>query len=398
MARLEFCDYNVNVDNPQKHLDIMETYVSFRVTTKVKGKEEERSSDDSEYIVRRRYNDFLWLRSKLIEAFPALVVPALPAKHSVLGQLDRYSRPFIMCRMALLHSYLNRIAAHPVFSSCPALQIFLTAKSSEFLMHSKGSNGLLNKLSGSLNTLAGYLPKHTVMYSEFDNVRQYVNGLSLKISGLYSLTVKVHRDRQELASDLEEGKKAISLWAKHESGLSTPLNAIQTAIGTVIACQNAELIQNYTPKVENPFDEYLHYVDAVKEALDRRDSIQLAYESSVEDSNRKHTEKAQLENCSNGFGQKFWGISKKDKIDKLESEMPSIDKMVEERHDQMEIANEGLRAELERWNEEKRTELKGILGNLAQQHIHYYQSCLQTWEETLATIKSNSALAKGSQE
>lgn len=31
--------------------------------------------DDSEYSVRRRYNDFLWLRQKLEETYPAHLVP-----------------------------------------------------------------------------------------------------------------------------------------------------------------------------------------------------------------------------------------------------------------------------------------------------------------------------------
>lgn len=30
---------------------------------------------EMEYVVRRRYNDFVWLRQKLIDAFPTHVVP-----------------------------------------------------------------------------------------------------------------------------------------------------------------------------------------------------------------------------------------------------------------------------------------------------------------------------------
>lgn len=31
--------------------------------------------DETEYIVRRRYNDFIWLRQKLVEAFPTHLIP-----------------------------------------------------------------------------------------------------------------------------------------------------------------------------------------------------------------------------------------------------------------------------------------------------------------------------------
>lgn len=31
--------------------------------------------DEALYVVRRRYNDFLWLRQKLVEAFPTHLIP-----------------------------------------------------------------------------------------------------------------------------------------------------------------------------------------------------------------------------------------------------------------------------------------------------------------------------------
>jgi len=31
--------------------------------------------DETEYVVRRRYNDFIWLRQKLVEAFPTHLIP-----------------------------------------------------------------------------------------------------------------------------------------------------------------------------------------------------------------------------------------------------------------------------------------------------------------------------------
>lgn len=40
---------------------------------------------EMEYVVRRRYNDFVWLRQKLIDAFPTHVVPV-----SILQPLLNY--------------------------------------------------------------------------------------------------------------------------------------------------------------------------------------------------------------------------------------------------------------------------------------------------------------------
>lgn len=67
----ENMDLCVKIDNPQKHLDTLETYITFRLTTKVARIE----FSENEYIVRRRYNDFIWLRQKLIESHPIHIIP-----------------------------------------------------------------------------------------------------------------------------------------------------------------------------------------------------------------------------------------------------------------------------------------------------------------------------------
>lgn len=64
-------DISVRIDNPQKHLETLETYITFTITTKVVRIE----YAENEYIVQRRYNDFLWLRQKLVECHPFYIVP-----------------------------------------------------------------------------------------------------------------------------------------------------------------------------------------------------------------------------------------------------------------------------------------------------------------------------------
>lgn len=67
----ENSDLCVKVDNPQKHLDTLETYITFRITTRVARIE----FSDNEYVVRRRYNEFAWLRQKLVECHQFCIVP-----------------------------------------------------------------------------------------------------------------------------------------------------------------------------------------------------------------------------------------------------------------------------------------------------------------------------------
>ncbi|XP_014278980.1 sorting nexin-7 isoform X1 [Halyomorpha halys] len=381
----DFQEYEVSVDNPQKHLDPMETYISFRVTTKVKQK-----SKEEEFIVRRRYSDFLWLRNKLFESFPTLVVPGLPAKHSVLEQLDRYSRPFIMTRMSMLHTFMQRVASHPVFSCSPVLKTFLTAKSAEFNMQAKAGPGLFDRLSGSIQNFKGYIPRHGHLYPEFEAVRVYVNNLSQKLSSLLSVSSRMHRERTELSLELEDAKRALDNWSYNEPELSQGICGVRKAIESVATLQKIHLLQTYHPLLENPLEEYLNYIEAVKEALTRRDAIQYNYENSIEETNKKRGEILQLEalNNNNGsFGMKLWRSSNREKLQKLKEEVPVLDRVVEENHDKVEIANESMKADLARWNTEKRSEIKDILNRITEQHVLYYEESLHAWEKALETLK-----------
>ncbi|CAG2067497.1 unnamed protein product, partial [Timema podura] len=61
------------------------------------------------------------------------------------------------------------------------------------------------------------------------------------------------------------------------------------------------------------------------------------------------------------------------KLQKLEQTIPQLVKQVEENQDKVECANENLRADLERWNKEKKNDLKTIFLALANQQIKYYE-------------------------
>lgn len=52
----------------------------------------------------------------------------LPGKHTLLGQLDRYSKDFILLRMKALNVFIKRVIEHPILNCNEQLRIFLTAK------------------------------------------------------------------------------------------------------------------------------------------------------------------------------------------------------------------------------------------------------------------------------
>lgn len=125
----EGVDIASRVDEPQKVVEPWGTYVTFRVRTKStrwssKGADQ---AEEAEYAVHRRYNDFKVssagsrvaagsgkrrlrslqaLRERLVDA-SWQVVPPLPSPHTLIGQLDRFSREFVLQRMVLLNIFIS---------------------------------------------------------------------------------------------------------------------------------------------------------------------------------------------------------------------------------------------------------------------------------------------------
>ncbi|XP_063229993.1 sorting nexin-7-like [Bacillus rossius redtenbacheri] len=395
---LDTRDLQVKVDNPQKHLDTLETYITFRIHTRTSRAEFE----EMEYVVRRRYNDFVWLRQKLVEAFPTHLIPPLPAKHTLLAQLDRYSKEFIVARMALLHRFLVRVTSHPVLSCDPSLKVFLTAKPSEFSIHRKSRQGLLGRVSSSFHSLASvYMIRQSS--PEFEQVGEYVGMLGEKLACIDKIGQRIHKERQDHLLELHQLHPIFTLWSASEPELSPAMLAMAGAVERNAQAQQ-HLLVTYAPNIAQPLKEYLLYIDAVKEALSRRDSVQIEYELTLEELKRKRQEKEQLlsedqqaqqQGASAGLfgfgGASLWkgsGEARDDKLQKLAEAIPHLVKQAEENQDKMECANENLRADLERWKYEKKRDLKKIFVSLANQQIKYYEECLSAWEDVLPEIKT----------
>uniref|UniRef100_A0A4W5KF11 PX domain-containing protein n=1 Tax=Hucho hucho TaxID=62062 RepID=A0A4W5KF11_9TELE len=84
--------------------------------------------DLPEYSVRRRYQDFDWLRTKLEDSQPTHLIPPLPEKFVMKGVVDRFSEEFVETRRKALDKFLKRVADHPVLSFNEHFNAFLSAK------------------------------------------------------------------------------------------------------------------------------------------------------------------------------------------------------------------------------------------------------------------------------
>lgn len=74
----------------------------------------------------RRYKDFLWLRTQLVEQFPGIIVPPVPPK-SLSSAMAKFTvikdEEVVLYRQRALLKFLNRVAAIPVLAESSLFQV-----------------------------------------------------------------------------------------------------------------------------------------------------------------------------------------------------------------------------------------------------------------------------------
>ncbi|KAL3268087.1 hypothetical protein HHI36_007214 [Cryptolaemus montrouzieri] len=390
----ENSDLCIKIDNPQKHLETLETYITFRITTKAARIE----FPENEYCVRRRYNDFIWLRQRLVEQHPFCIVPPLPGKHTLIGQLDRYSKEFILLRMKSLNVFMSRIVQHPILSCNEHLFYFLTAKPQDFAVHRRQKQ--LDSKSRSLSISSTTQTSLKTRHIEFDKMKTYLAVLYEKLHSVEKISNRIIKERTEFVTELNNFHPIFTNWATSEPELSGILQGIGHALERMSSSQNI-LVQNYHTIMGNPMRDFLNYIDVVQDTLRKRESHQQAYENAIEELNKKHCQKDKLvaisQNLESSGSFQLWKPrSCDDQLEKLGSHIPQLMKKVEANQDYLECANECLRSDLDRWQSEKQECVKKILLDFVNKQIEYELSKVNAWEQITNEITADSTVNNNS--
>lgn len=375
-------DLHVAVDDPEKHVD---GYVSYSVTTKTTRGQ----FDHPEYSVRRRYQDFLWLRQRLEESYPTHIIPPLPEKHSFSKHFDRFSPEFLKSRQIALNKFVSRIADHPVMSFNDNFQVFLTAKTWELTSVKKQGPGLMSRMSDSMKNMASsWMLKSRE--PEFQEMADYTKAFREKVLAIEAVSDKIAKDRFDLLETYKEYIPIFNLWADAEHKLADPLHAMASAFDKNSSALKT-LLKAQDPRFMEPIHEYVLYADAIKSTLKHRDTIHMEYEVTLEELSRKKAEKEELDKGTGGrrsfgFFNKDPEQAKQDKRERVDSSIEELSKLVEVGSDRLECANVDLKADIERWNKNKRTDFRELFTEYSERHVTYYQECLAAWQEALQIV------------
>lgn len=350
-------DIFIAVDNPESHITAIETFIMYRVVTKTTRGE----FDSSEFEVLRRYQDFLWLRSRLEESHPTLIIPPLPEKFVIKGMVERFNDKFIETRKRALHRFLNKISEHPILSFSPHFKVFLTAQ--ELMSHRKQGPGFLSKMGDSVRAVANSVRGWKSRPDEFSSMQDYADNFTNKICSVDKVTQRIIKEQREYADEVRQYSPTYSQWARLEEGLSETLSGVS---GCVDCCckETEEQIQHLSEVLVPVLHEYVLCAETLKAVLRRRDNIQADFE---------------VKNDALA--------SKKVDPESLQVEVDGLAVSLEQ-------ANISLKGDWTRWRNSMRSDLKSAFISTAEKNVEYYEKCLAVWESFLLSQRVDPAQHK----
>ncbi|TKC44624.1 hypothetical protein EI555_006363 [Monodon monoceros] len=301
-------DLFITVDEPESHVTTIETFITYRIITKrpiyfrmskiTLGKcllsyiacavifsyflQTSRGEfDSSEFEVRRRYQDFLWLKERLEEAHPTLIIPPLPEKFIVKGMVERFNDDFIETRRKALHKFLNRIADHPTLTFNEDFKVFLTAQAWELSSHKKQGPGLLSRMGQTVRAVALSMRGVKSRPEEFMEMNNFIEIFSQKINLIDKISQRIYKEEREYFDEMKEYGPIHILWSASEEDLADTLKGVASCIDR--CCKATEKRMSGLSEALLPVvHEYVLYSEMLMGVMKRRDQIQAELDSKVE--------------------------------------------------------------------------------------------------------------------
>lgn len=404
------------VKDPVKELaETKDAYVSYLVTAKTNLPIFSTPNPSS----RRRFQDFVFLRDNLVRDFPACVVPALPGKHRleyITG--DRFSPEFMERRRLDLHRFLQRLSRHPTLQRSTLVRAFFESTEWHVHMHQhiahppgpEPSPGIIDNISDTLlNAFSRVRKPDERFLSMRENVDKFEEGLNTSERLWNRVRSRTSDGNPESAEDLTADYHDLAVAVQGlgflESGITDPLNHFSNTL-----LEFSALLRHTTQTTTDPFLIHLHslltYSHANRAVLKLRDQKQLDFEELSDYLSGVTAERDRLAAVISGHaGSTGLGLGAflKDRVDAIRGadddrtrveRMKKLDVKIKELQDAVTTAHETSDAFSDETLREqavfqyaKESEMKEMLGNLAEGQIEFYKAAMEEWERIIPIIQ-----------
>jgi sorting nexin-1/2 len=363
-----------------------------------------------EIAVLRRYSDFLWLYERLHQDRPGSIVPAIPEKQPV----GRFNAAFVEDRRIQLEKFVRRVAVHPELQDCHCLQTFLRADDVSFqaakqiksemsahqaalansmmghstagsFMHGgantsspakKDTTGLKRWFAEAKTSMTGELVK-SPDDDLFDEIQRYVHGLDVQMKSVTMQATSLTRKSKEVANGLFEFGLAFHLLGQSEAdALGTALTTVSAAADrlSVIAAEQAAA---ELKTLEEPLQEYLKQIYAVKLALAKRHEKLLTYSTCLSD----------LESKQHSLHKLRSQLGSEAKAYQTEISMHKAQEQADHARDDFAATSQRVLREVDRFKREKTDEMRKTVLQYIQLQVEYNKQMESIWSNLIPELE-----------
>ncbi|GAN01350.1 sorting nexin 3 [Mucor ambiguus] len=276
--------FQVAIEDPQKVGDAINAHIIYKQTNSP-------SYRSSEFVVARRYRDFLWLYNQLTLGNPGVIVPPVPEKHA----LGRFQDDFVESRRVALERCLQKIVAHPMLYGDPDLKVFLESESFNVEKRQRRAEPENSKMSfmrsfGETISNAATSPftKFVEVDEWFESKKNQLDALEAQLKGLLKSVEGVVKQRKELGSATSDFGESMFPLASAE--LNRNLSTHLTVLGEIqkkMKDLHEQQAQYDIITLENTIDEYIRIIGSIRIAFNARIKAYQTYQQAESEYQKK---------------------------------------------------------------------------------------------------------------
>ncbi|CAK7207766.1 Vacuolar protein sorting-associated protein vps5 [Sporothrix eucalyptigena] len=364
----------ITVGDPHKVGGATGSHIEYSVKTKTTSK----AYKQSEFVVNRRYRDFLWLYNQLHANSPGVVVPPPPEKQA----MGRFESNFVESRRAALEKMLNKAAAHPTLQHDGDLKLFLESEAFNVdVKHKERKEPNLGESKGIMSSLGinvGGGVKFVEQDDWFHDRKIYLDALENQLKALLKAMDTMVNQRKAMAdaaADFSASLHALST-VELSPGLSGPLEALsdlQMTIRDVYDRQAQQDVLTFGITI----DEYIRLIGSIKQAFSQRQKAFYSW----------HTADAELQKRKSSQDKLLrQGKSQQDRLNQINAEVADAEKKVHQARLLFEDMGRLMRNELDRFEKEKVEDFKSGVETFLESSVEAQKELIEKWETFLMQL------------
>jgi sorting nexin-1/2 len=386
VKKIIFIHIHIQVSDPVQHTDGLNKYTSYRVTV------------HAQTAVLRRYSDFLWLSEQLHVQRAGAIVPAIPDKQPV----GRFGPAFVQDRRRLLEVFIRRVAVHPELADAPCFHAFLRADDAAFLaakktapatsisamMPSTNNNHAMQMAAPKKDGIKRWFAEAKTSVTGdwikspdddlFEEIQRYIHGLDTQMKNVSHQASGLVRKGKEMANGMFEFGLAFNLLGQSEAdALGTALsNMGETA--DQLSVLSAEQAEKEMAQFEEPLQDYIKVIHAVKLALQRRHEKRVTYSTCSKEVESKQTQLMKLRTQ----------IGSEAKAYQTEMSLRRAQEQAELARDDFATVSQRVLREVDRFKREKAEDMRRTVLDYINLQVEYNKRMEEVWATLIPKLES----------